>query len=205
MGAHKASAMSGPPMAPELPPFGPEPIEIRDSKWTVGLLVVPCFAIVALGLWGLFTGQALLGGGIWTQLAAIGIAGIVGVTLLQMGFDPKPVLLIDQHGVTCRRPDVGLIPWQAVIAISIARAVVVRLMVLVTVDESVLEPEAREIARSRTSLFSALSRNVAQLERRGNGHSTIAISVSRYITPINELEARIDDMVRRHAVRHRVP
>ncbi len=185
--------------------FGPEPIAIRDSKLTVGILVAPCLAIVGIGLWGLLSGQSLLGGGVWTQLAAIGIAAFVGVTLLRMGLDPEPVVLVDRRGVTCRRPDVGLIPWRAVIAISVARTVVVRQLVLITVDESELDEAAREIVQSRISLFSALSRNVAQLERRSVGHGTISVSVSRYIMPLDELESRIDDMVRRHGIRRRAP
>lgn len=178
-----------------------EPVVAFDSKLKMGILSVPCVAVAAIGLVGLVTGQTLLGTGLVTHLAALAIASVTAFTLLQMAFDGRPVLVIDENGISCRRPDLDLIPWRAVIAVGTAKAVMMRKVLMVAVDESELEEKARNHLRNRISLFSAFSRNVARFERQMSGNPTIQITISYFSIPISELEARIEALVHVHGPR----
>ena len=121
-----------------------EPIVAYDSKLKLGILSLPCFVVVAIGLQGIVTGVSMLGGGMMTHLAAAGIGALTALTLLQMAFDNKPVLVIDENGITCRRPDIGTIPWRAVVGLGTSRAAVLRRVLMVAVDESKLDEKARQ-------------------------------------------------------------
>ena len=169
-----------------------------DSKVKMGILSVPCLFVAAIGIVGLVTGETLLGSGVLTHLAALAIASVTAFTLLQMGFDGRPVLVVDENGIACRRPDLGLIPWRAVIAVGSAKAVMMRKVLMVAVDESELEEKAREHLRKRISLFSAFSRNVARFERQMSGNPSFQITISYFSIPISELEARIEALVHRY-------
>ena len=80
-----------------------EPIVAYNSKVKLGILALPCIFIVGLGLQGLFTGTGVLGGGPISHLAAALIGGITAFVLLQMAFDQKPVLVLDEDGIYCRQ------------------------------------------------------------------------------------------------------
>ena len=168
----------------------------------MGILSAPCLVVAMFGLAGLVTGESLLGTGLVTHLAALAIASVTAFTLLQMGFDGRPVLIVDENGIACRRPDLGLIPWRAVIAVGSAKAVMMRKVLMIAVDESELEEQARNHLRNRVSLFSAFSRNVAQFERQMSGNPTIQITISYFSTPIPELEARMRALVQAYGPRH---
>ena len=172
-----------------------------DSKVKMGILSVPCLGVAAFGLVGLVTGESLLGTGFVTHLAALAIASVTAFTLLQMGFDGRPVLVIDEDGIACRRPDLGLIPWRAVIAVGSAKAVMMRKVLMVAVDESELEEKARNHLRNRISLFTAFSRNVARFERQMSGNPSFHITISYFSMPIAEIEARTEALVHRYGPR----
>ena len=178
-----------------------EPLVAYDSKVKMGILSVPCLGVAGIGIVGLVTGESLLGTGFGAHLAAIAIASVTAFTLLQMGFDGRPVLVIDEEGIACRRPDLGLIPWRAVIAVGSAKAVMMRKVLMVAVDESELEEKARNHLRNRISLFTAFSRNVARFERQMSGNPSFQITISYFSIPIPELETRIEALVHRYAPR----
>ena len=176
-----------------------EPLVAYDSKLKMAVLSLPCFVIIGSGLTGVITGESLLNLAPSMQWAAMGIAAVTAFTLLQMGFDPKPVLVIDEDGIRCRRPDIGLIPWNAIVSAGTAKAALMRRVLMIAVDAAELDEKARRHVKERVGLFNALSRNVAKFEREMAGHPTIQITLSSFSIPTSRLEAQIEALFRVHA------
>ena len=101
---------------------GAEPIAAYNSKIKLGILAAPCVLVALAAAYGAINGIDWLGGGTVLHWAAAAIGGLTAFTLLQMAFDKKPVLIIDDEGIRCRRPDVGLIPWRAVVGLGRGQA-----------------------------------------------------------------------------------
>ncbi len=173
-----------------------EPIIAFDSKIKLGILTLPCLLIVGLGISGLITGVSIIEGGILVHCAMIGISGICSFTLLQMAFDSKPVLVIDENGIMCRRPDIGIIPWRAVVGLGTSRATVLRQVFLVAVDDNELDEKAQQHLRDRISFLSNLSPGVSKFERRLAGYPTFHITISNFSMSIPDFEDRMQEQIR---------
>jgi len=177
---------------------GDAPIVAHNSRVKMVMLAAPCLAAVVVGLYGVLTGQSPLGGGIVTHAAAAAIGALTAFTLLQMAFDRKPVLIIDEDGITCRRPDVGTIPWAAVVGMGTSRATLLRKVLMIAVDDSELDDRARRHVRRRVGLFSAFSPGVARFEGQMTGRAMINIPISYFDVSLRDLERQIKDKVRYH-------
>jgi len=173
-------------------------IVAHNSQPKLVLLALPCIAAPLVGAFGVITGQSPLGGGIVTHAAAAAIGALTAFTLLQMAFDRKPVLVIDETGISCRRPDVGTIPWSAVVGLGTSRATLLRKVLMIAVDEAELDEKARNHMRNRVGLFSAFSPGVARFEGRMTGRATIHIPISYFDVSLRDLERQIFEKVRYH-------
>ena len=103
--------------APRFDSRADEAIRVYPSKIKHAVLVLPCLYVMVMGI------QLLAGGAPPDSLniAMLLFGGGATVVLLFVGFANKPVLVIDGDGVYCRRPDFGLIPWEAVTGLGLGR------------------------------------------------------------------------------------
>ena len=115
-----------------------------------------------------------------------------------MAFDRKPVLIIDEEGIRCRRPDVGLIPWRAVVGLGTSRATLVRRVLMIAVDDNELDEQAARHMRRRVGLFAAFSPAVAKFEGEMRGWPSIHVPISYFSMPGNQLERLLAEKVQFH-------
>jgi hypothetical protein len=143
-------------------------------------------------------GIDMLGGGTMLHLAGAGIGGLTAFTLLQMAFDQKPVLIIDDEGIRCRRPDVGLIPWHAVVGLGTSKATLLRRVLMVSVDDNELEEHAARHMRRRVGMFAAFSPQAAKFEGQMKGWPSIHVPISYFDISVKQLERQLAEKVRFH-------
>ncbi len=175
-----------------------EPIIAYNSKIKLGILATPCLLAAIAALYAALTGVDIFGGGTGLHLAAAFIGGLTAFTLLQMAFDKKPVLVIDDEGIRCRRPDVGLIPWQAVVGIGTSKATLLRKVLMVAVDENELGEQAARHMRRRVGLFGAFSPQVAKFEGQMTGWPSIHVPISYFAMSAPELERLLAEKIQFH-------
>lgn len=175
-----------------------EPIVAYNSIFKLGALATPCLAVAAVSLYGAAGGLAELGGSTGTQLALAAIGGFAGISLLRMAFDRRPVLVIDETGVTVNRPDIGTIPWRAVAGLGITKSVMLRKVLLIAVDESECDPNVLEHAKKGPGLMSMFSPQVTHFQGKMQGRPMINIPVA-YLTPsVSKLKRLLDRKVGYH-------
>ena len=175
-----------------------EPIVAYNSMVKLGVLAAPCVLVTAVSLAAALTGRDILGGGTMLHIAAAMIGGLTTFTLLQMAFDKKPVLIIDDEGIRCRRPDVGLIPWNAVVGLGTSKATLLRRVLMIAVDDNELEEQAARHMRRRVGMFAAFSPQAAKFEGQMKGWPSIHVPLSYFSTPVNQLERQIAEKVQFH-------
>jgi len=175
-----------------------EPIMAYNSRIKLGILATPCVLAAVSALYAALTGNDLLGGGTGLHLAAAFIGGLTAFTLLQMAFDQKPVLVINDEGIRCRRPDVGLIPWQAVVGIGTSKATLLRKVLMIAVDENELGEQAARHMRRRVGLFGAFSPQVAKFEGQMTGWPSVHVPISYFAMPAPELEKLLLEKIQFH-------
>ena len=175
-----------------------EPIAAFNSKAKMVTMSVPCLMAAGVGIQALLTGTNPLGGGPVMHMAVVGISTLTAFVLLQMGFDRKPMLVIDEEGILCRRPDIGLIPWRAVIGLGTSKATLLRNVLMVAVDEEELDEKTRKHVRNRLGFFAAFSPRVAKFEGQMKGHPTIHIPISYFSISVSELEREIAEKIKFH-------
>jgi hypothetical protein len=175
-----------------------EPITAYNSKIKLGILATPCVLAAVVSLYAALTGADIWGGGTGLHLAAGFIGGLTAFTLLQMAFDKKPVLEIDDEGIRCRRPDVGLIPWRAVVGIGTSKATLLRKVLMIAVDENELDGQAARHMRRRVGLFGAFSPQVAKFEGQMTGWPSIHVPISYFAMSAPELEKLLAEKVQFH-------
>ncbi len=175
-----------------------EPITAYNSKVKLGVLATPCVLAAVVSLYAALTGVDILGGGTGLHLAAAFIGGLTAFTLLQMAFDSKPVLVIDDEGIRCRRPDVGLIPWHAVVGMGTSKATLLRRVLMIAVDDSELDEQAARHMRKRVGLFAAFSPQVAKFEGQMTGWPSIHVPISYFSISPKDLENLLAEKIQFH-------
>jgi hypothetical protein len=162
------------------------------------ILAIPCLMATWVGVQAVLTGTNPLGGGPLMHMAAAAIGALTAFVLLQMGFDKKPVLVIDEDGILCRRPDIGMIPWPAVIGVGTSKATLLRNVLMVAVDEEQLEEHARKHVKRKMGYFAAFSPQVAKFEGQMKGHPTVHIPISYFSMSVKELQKDIFEKIKFH-------
>ena len=165
-------------------------IRIYPSKIKHAVLVLPCLYVMVMGY------QLLAGGAPPDSLniAMLLFGGGATVVLLFVGFANKPVLVIDGDGVYCRRPNFGLIPWEAVTGLGLGRAAFSRSVLIIAVDEEVLsEEELERLKRERGSLF--MNPQMARFRGDMAGHPTLQISIALLAVTARELRVVLEQRV----------
>jgi hypothetical protein len=175
-----------------------QPITAYNSRTKMVMLAIPCLMATGVGVQAVLTGTNPLGGGPVMHLAAAAIGALTAFVLLQMGFDKKPVLVIDEEGIFCRRPDIGLIPWRAVIGLGTSKATLLRNVLMVAVDEEELDEKARKHVKQRMGFFAAFSPQVAKFEGQMQGHPTVHIPISYFSMSVTELQKELFEKVKFH-------
>ena len=175
-----------------------EPIVAYNSKIKLGVLAAPCVVVAISSFSAAVMGIDMLGGGTMLHLAGAGIGGLTAFTLLQMAFDQKPVLIIDDAGIHCRRPDVGLIPWHAVVGLGTSKATLLRRVLMVAVDDDELEEQAARHMRRRVGMFAAFSPQAAKFEGQMKGWPSIHVPISYFDISVKQLELQLAEKVRFH-------
>jgi hypothetical protein len=176
----------------------PDPIIAYNSRVKLGVLATPCVVASIATLYGAANGIDLIGGGTVMHYAAAFIGGLTAFVLLQMAFESKPVLLIDDEGIRCRRPDVGLIPWSAVVGIGTSKATLLRKVLMVAVDETELQEQAARHMKRRVGLFAAFSPQVAKFEGKMMGYPSINVPISYFNMSAAEFEKQLADKIKFH-------
>jgi hypothetical protein len=167
-----------------------EAIRIYPSKIKHVVLVLPCLYVMVMGY------QLLAGGAPPDSLniAMLLFGSGATVVLLFVGFSKNPVLVIDGDGVYCRRPDFGLIPWEAVTGLGLGRAAFSRSVLIIALDEEVLsQAELERLKRERGSLF--MNPQMARFRGDMAGHPTLQISISLLAVSARELRAALEKRV----------
>jgi len=172
-----------------------EPIVAYNSKLKLGIMATPCVVVAVSTLVAAITGQDILGGGTMLHIGGSLIGGLVAFTLLQMAFDKKPILQIDEEGIRCRRPDVGLIPWPAVVGLGTSKATLLRRVLMIAVDDNELNEQAARHMRRRVGLFAAFSPQVAKFEGQMKGWPSIHVPISYFTISPRDLEKKIAEKV----------
>ncbi len=175
-----------------------EPITAYNSKLKLGILATPCLLAGFASAYAALNGIDLLGGGTGIHLAAAAIGGLTAFTLLQMAFDKSPVLIIDDEGIRCRRPDVGLIPWRAVVGLGTSKATLLRKVLMIAVDDAELDEQAARHMRRRVGMFAAFSPQVAKFEGQMTGWPSIHVPISYFALSSAQLEKLLAEKVRFH-------
>lgn len=175
-----------------------EPIVAYVSKFKMILMSTPCIMAALVGIYAVLTGTDPLGGGPIMHIAAGGIGALTAFVLIQMGFDPKPALVIDETGIICRHPDVGHIPWHAIVGIGTSKAAILRRVLMIALDDTELEEQARRHVKNRVGLLSFLSPQVAKFEGQMAGRPTLNIPISYLTISTRELERQLADKVQFH-------
>ncbi len=175
-----------------------EPITAYNSKIKLGILAMPCLVAAFYAAYAALNGIDWLGGGTGLHLAAAAIGGLTAFTLLQMAFDKTAVLIIDDEGIRCRRPDVGLIPWSAVVGLGTSKATLLRKVLMIAVDDSELNEQAASHMRRRVGLFAAFSPQVAKFEGQMTGWPSIHVPISYLAMSSAQLEKLLAEKVQFH-------
>ncbi len=175
-----------------------EPIAAYNSKIKLGILATPCVVVALSAAYGAINGINWLGGGTGLHWAAAGIGGLTAFTLLQMAFDRTPVLIIDDEGIRCRRPDVGMIPWRAVVGLGTSKATLLRKVLMIAVDDAELDEKAARHMRRRVGFFAAFSPQAAKFEGQMLGWPSIHVPISYFALSSGELEKLLAEKIKFH-------
>jgi len=175
-----------------------EPITAYNSRVKLGILAVPCVVVAVAAAYGAINGIDWLGGGTVLHWAAAGIGALTAFTLLQMAFDRTPVLIIDDEGIRCRRPDVGMIPWRAVVGLGTSKATLLRKVLMIAVDDAELDEQAARHMRRRVGMFAAFSPQVAKFEGQMTGWPSIHVPISYFAIAPGELEKLLAEKIQFH-------
>lgn len=167
-------------------------LRIYTSKWKMGGLAVPCLVVAYAGLEGL-----VAGGGFSRSAVVDGMLLLIGTAcagvLLWMAFERSPVLVIDRHGITCRRPPTGLIPWSAIAGLGLGKVSIMRRVLLIAIDAPAAGTLAEKIKRYKAS--SLLSPTVARFQGQMKRDATIQVPISLLAVSGEELQRMLEERV----------
>ena len=182
----EASAQTGPP---------PTPVKIYPSKAKLGILIVPCLFGVGMALQTDGASEFVLAEMSWTNIAAVVISLFVAGLIVQMAFDRKPVLVFDEKGIYCQRPPLGLMPWAAVIGMGAANATLVRRVLMVAVDPSQLNEEARTYISNSMGMLPMVSPQLRKFKDQSDGYPSVHIPISQLSMPVRKIESLAQEFV----------
>ena len=166
-------------------------IVIYASKFKHLVLSLPCGYLAAMGI------QLLTGGAApdTLNIGLVVIGGGAAIVLLVLGFSPKPVLVIDDNGLYCRRPNIGLVPWAGIAGMGLGRAMLIRNVLIVAIDEAALPAETVErLKRERGSFL--LHPELARYRGKMAGYPTVQISIALLATTPRALQQAMEEKVR---------
>ena len=170
-----------------------QPIEIMASKGKYLGMAVPCLLISLAALDALRRDVSITeGNGMGVDIGVFLVALVTAATLIYLGFDRKPVLTIGEDGIRCRRPAIGLIPWDRVMGMGFARPTAFRKQLLVAVDtENDLELQQR-LKRFTAGGF---NRGAAHFRGQMQGLPTVQIPISMLATNQAELQRLLEERI----------
>ncbi len=169
---------------------GGERLEIYASRIKHAILALPCLYLGLIGI------KVLAQGG---EVNALNVGMVVfgflsTAVLLHMGYQPKPIVVVDAKGIYCRRPAFGLIPWAAVAGMGLGRAAFQRTFWIIAIDEAAMSPDALErLKRNRGS--SLMSPELARYQGKMAGYPTVQISVALLAISPKQLRALLAEKV----------
>lgn len=169
------------------------PIEIMASKRKYLFMALPCLLISFAGLDALRRGVSITeSNGMGIDIGVFLVALATAATLIYLGFDRKPVLTIDADGIRCRRPAIGLIPWERVMGMGFARPTAFRRQLLVAVDT---ENDIELQQRLKHSTAGAFNRGAAHFRGQMQGLPTVQIPISMLAITQNELQRLLEERI----------
>lgn len=175
-------------------------IKIYPSKTKLAFLALPCVLAVVVILQADnapgFTLTDLRPG----IIGGLVIAVTVGALVLYMAFEKAPVLVLDDEGLHCRRPPIGLIPWRAVYGAGAGRALLGRRVLMLAVDPNQLNQQAREFVQRSTGFGNILTPDTRRFGRLAKGYATVTIPISLLAMRPRDIEAAVDDYVQHFVV-----
>ena len=169
------------------------PIEILASKGKYLGMALPCLLISLAALDALRRGISMTdGNGIAVDIGVFLVGLATAATLIYLGFDRKPVLTIDQGGIRCRRPAIGLIPWDRVMGMGFARPTAFRKQLLIAVDT---ENDVELQQRLKCFTASGFSRGAAHFRGQMQGLPTVQIPISMLAITQAELQRLLEERI----------
>lgn len=173
-------------------------VRIHASKLKLGLLVVPCVLAVVITLQADGAPEFALENLRIVHFAAIAIAIAVGGIVLHMAFEKAPVLVLDEDGIHCRRPPIGLIPWASVIAVGAGRATLMRRVLMIAAESSRLPPEARDYAKNSMGALTLISPQLGRFALKTRGAVRFYIPISLLAMSAPEIERTVQGFIQKH-------
>jgi len=191
-------ASNGQPHGADDEPAPDEVVWIYPSRLKTGFLVLPCvLAVVMILQADNAPGFALaeLGAG---RIAALLIAIAVGGLVLHMAFERDPVLILDDEGIHCRRPPIGLIPWTAVTGAAAGKGLLMRRVLMIAAERHLLPPQARTFAERSSGIVPFFSPQLGRFSRQARGQACFFIPISLMSMRTAEIEHHVQAFVQRH-------
>lgn len=173
-------------------------VRIHSSKVKLGLLVIPCVLAVIVTLQADNMPDFTLEDLRIVHYAAIAIAIAVGGIVLHMAFEKAPVLVLNDEGIYCRRPPIGTIPWQAVVAVGVGNATLMRRVLMIATDPVHLGPKAREFAKNSTGALTLISPQMGRFALRTKGTVRFYIPISMLDMSGPKIERLVQDFIREY-------
>ena len=173
-------------------------LQLHSSKLKMGLLVVPCVLAVVVTLQADGAPELALENMRLVHYAAIAIAIAVGGIVIHMAFEKAPVLVLDDDGISCRRPPIGQIPWTAVIAVDVGRATLMRRVLMIATDPALLPPQARDFARNSTGALTLISPQLGRFALRTKGAVRFYIPISMLNMSATNIERAVQYFIQQN-------
>lgn len=174
---------------------GPPEQRFYVSKLKMGLLIVPCLLGVAAALQADDAVEFAFADYRWINAAAVLICLFVAVLLFRMAMEKEPLIVINQAGISCRRPPVGTIPWSAIIGIGAGKATIMRRVLMIAVDQSQLDAEGQKYLKNSLGTLSLVSPQLSKFERMAPDYRSLYIPISLLSTSPTRVEQIVQDYV----------
>ena len=170
-----------------------QPIEIMASKGKYLGMALPCLLISLAALDALRRGVSIAeDNGMGVDIGVFLVGLVTAATLIYLGFDRKPVLTIGEDGIRCRRPAIGLIPWDRVMGMGFARPTAFRKQLLVAVDT---DNDIELQQRLKRFTAGGFNRGAAHFRGQMQGLPTVQIPISMLAIKQAELQQLIEERI----------
>ncbi len=169
------------------------PIEIMASKGKYLGMAMPCLLVALAAFDALHRGASIAEGtGMGLDIGVFLVAFVSAATLIYLGFDRKPVLTIDAAGIRCRRPDIGVIPWDRVMGMGFARPTAFRRQLLIAVDT---ENDSALQRRLKSFTAGGFNRGAAHFRGQMQGLPTVQIPISMLAIKQPDLQRLLEERI----------